>query len=164
MTPSQMIQSRIFGTKEAFSPLLAKWKQENSSIVFTNGCFDLLHRGHIDSLAKAAVFGDKLVVGLNSDSSVKFLKGKNRPLIDEQSRAIMLASLIMVDAVVIFDEDTPYELIKSILPDVLVKGNDYQVEEIAGYDIVLAEGGKVERIDLTEGFSTSGLIDKIKNG
>lgn len=163
MTPTQMIQSRIFGTKEAFTPILAKWKQEGRSIVFTNGCFDLLHRGHIDSLAKAAAFGDKLVVGLNSDTSVKFLKGKNRPLIDQQSRAIMLASLIMVDAVVIFDEETPYDLIKSVLPHVLVKGSEYQVEEIAGYDIVLAEGGKVERIELTQGFSTSALIDKIKN-
>lgn len=132
-------------------------------MVFTNGCFDLLHRGHVDSLSKAAVFGDKLVVGLNSDTSVKFLKGKNRPLIDQQSRAILLAALIMVDAVVIFEEDTPYELIKSILPDVLVKGSEYLLEEIAGYDIVLAEGGRVERVDLTEGFSTSSLIEKIKN-
>lgn len=163
MTATQIIQSRIFSNKEDFSALGAKWKQAGSSIVFTNGCFDLLHRGHIDSLAKAAAYGDKLVVGLNSDTSVKFLKGKNRPLVDQQSRAIMLASLIMVDAVVIFDEETPYELIKSILPDVLVKGSEYQVEEIAGYDIVLAEGGKVERIDLTEGFSTSALIAKIKN-
>lgn len=163
MTPSQVIQSRIFANKEAFYPLMAKWKLAGSSVVFTNGCFDLIHRGHIDSLAKAAAFGDKLVVGLNSDTSVKFLKGKNRPLIDEQSRAVMLASLIMVDAVVVFDEETPYELIKSILPDVLVKGSEYQVEEIVGYDIVLAEGGKVERIDLTEGFSTSSLINKIKN-
>lgn len=163
MTPSQVIQSKIFDSKQTFIPLLAKWRQAGHSVVFTNGCFDLIHRGHIDSLSKAAAFGDKLVVGLNSDTSVKFLKGKNRPLIDQQSRAIMLASLIMVDAVVIFEEDTPYELIKSILPDVLVKGSEYLLEEIAGYDIVLAEGGKVERIDLTQGFSTSALIDKIKN-
>ena len=163
MTPSQLIQSKIFDSKQAFLPLLAKWRQAGHSVVFTNGCFDLVHRGHIDSLSKAAVFGDKLVVGLNSDTSVKFLKGKNRPLIDQQSRAILLASLIMVDAVVIFEQDTPYELIKGILPDVLVKGSEYLLEEIAGYDIVLAEGGKVERIDLTAGFSTSALIDKIKN-
>ncbi|HLN73240.1 MAG TPA: D-glycero-beta-D-manno-heptose 1-phosphate adenylyltransferase [Prolixibacteraceae bacterium] len=163
MTPLQTIQSKIFGSKQTFMPLLAKWRQAGKSIVFTNGCFDLIHRGHIDSLSKAAVFGDKLVVGLNSDTSVKFLKGKNRPLIDQQSRAIMLASLIMVDAVIVFDEETPYELIKSILPDVLVKGSEYMLEEIAGYDIVLAEGGRVERIDLTQGFSTSALIDKIKN-
>lgn len=163
MTPSQLIQSKIFDSKQTFIPLLSKWRQAGHTVVFTNGCFDLMHRGHIDSLVKAAAFGDKLVVGLNSDTSVKFLKGKNRPLIDQQSRAIMLASLIMVDAVVIFEEETPYELIKHILPDVLVKGSEYLLEEIAGYDIVLAEGGKVERIDLTEGFSTSALIDKIKN-
>lgn len=131
-------------------------------MVFTNGCFDLVHRGHIDSLAKAAEFGTRLVVGLNSDTSVKFLKGKNRPLIDQHSRAILLASLMMVDAVVIFDEETPYQLIKSIKPDVLVKGSEYQVEEIAGYDIVLGSGGRVERMELTPGFSTSKLIEKIK--
>ncbi|MGE5395838.1 MAG: D-glycero-beta-D-manno-heptose 1-phosphate adenylyltransferase [Candidatus Saccharibacteria bacterium] len=163
MTPSQLIQSKIFDSKQTFLPLLAKWRQAGHTVVFTNGCFDLLHRGHVDSLSKAAAFGDKLVIGLNSDTSVKFLKGKNRPLIDQQSRAILLGALIMVDAVVIFEEDTPYELIKSILPDVLVKGSEYLLEEIAGYDIVLAEGGRVERIDLTEGFSTSSLIDKIKN-
>jgi rfaE bifunctional protein nucleotidyltransferase chain/domain len=163
MTSSQVIQSKIFAGKQMFIPLLAKWRQAGHTVVFTNGCFDLIHRGHVDSLSKAAGFGDKLVVGLNSDSSIKFLKGKNRPLVDQQSRAILLAALIMVDAVVIFDEETPYELIKSILPDVLVKGSEYLLEEIAGYDIVLAEGGRVERIDLTEGFSTTALIDKIKN-
>jgi rfaE bifunctional protein nucleotidyltransferase chain/domain len=163
MTSSQVIQSKIFTGKQTFIPLLAKWRQAGHTVVFTNGCFDLIHRGHVDSLTKAAGFGDKLVVGLNSDSSVKFLKGKNRPLINQQSRAILLAALIMVDAVVIFDEETPYELIKSILPDVLVKGSEYLLEEIAGYDIVLAEGGRVERIDMTGGFSTTALIDKIKN-
>lgn len=163
MTPLQAIQSKIFENAEDFNPLLARWKQQGDTVVFTNGCFDLVHRGHIDSLAKAAEFGSRLVIGLNSDTSVKFLKGKNRPLIDQQSRAILLASLMMVDAVVIFDQETPYELIKTIQPDVLVKGNEYQVEEIAGYDIVLASGGRVERIELTQGFSTSALIDKIKN-
>lgn len=162
MTPSQAIQYKIFGSAEAFRPLAARWKQEGDTIVFTNGCFDLVHRGHIDSLAKAAEFGTRLVVGLNSDTSVKFLKGKNRPLIDQHSRAILLASLMMVDAVVIFDEESPYDLIKSIRPHVLVKGSDYQVEEIAGHDIVLLDGGRVERIELTHGFSTSTLIEKIK--
>lgn len=162
MTPSQAIQSKIFETTDAFRSLLARWKQEGETVVFTNGCFDLVHRGHIDSLAKAAEFGTRLVVGLNSDTSVKFLKGKNRPLIDQHSRAILLASLMMVDAVVIFDEETPYQLIKSIKPDVLVKGSEYQVEEIAGYDIVLGSGGRVERMELTPGFSTSKLIEKIK--
>ncbi|HET6555883.1 MAG TPA: D-glycero-beta-D-manno-heptose 1-phosphate adenylyltransferase [Prolixibacteraceae bacterium] len=163
MTPSQAIQYKIFGSAEAFRPLLARWKQEGDTVVFTNGCFDLVHRGHIDSLAKAAEFGTRLVVGLNSDTSVKFLKGKNRPLIDQNSRAILLASLMMVDAVVIFDEESPYELIKNIRPHVLVKGSEYQVEEIAGYDIVLSDGGRVERIELTQGFSTTALIEKIKN-
>ena len=132
-------------------------------MVFTNGCFDLVHRGHIDSLAKAAEFGDRLIVGLNSDVSVKLLKGENRPLIDQQSRAILLASLLMVDAVILFDEETPYEMIKSIVPDILVKGAEYKTEEIAGFNIVLASGGKVERIELTEGFSTTDLIQKIKD-
>jgi len=162
MKATQIIQSKIFENPRAFEPLLQQWKRTGDAVVFTNGCFDLVHRGHIDSLAKAAALGDRLIVGLNSDVSVKLLKGENRPLIDQQSRAILLASLLMVDAVVLFDEETPYELIRSIQPDVLVKGTEYEVEEIAGYDIVLAAGGRVERIDLTEGFSTSELIQKIK--
>lgn len=163
MTPSDIIKSKIFTEASAFNELLTRWKQAGESVVFTNGCFDLVHRGHVDSLAKAAELGDRLIVGLNSDTSVKILKGENRPLIDQQSRAILLASLLMVDAVILFDEETPYELIRSIGPDVLVKGNEYQVEEIAGFDIVLASGGRVERIELTEGFSTTDLIQKIKN-
>lgn len=163
MKATEIIQSKIFENAKAFAPELTRWKKAGKQIVFTNGCFDLVHRGHIDSLAKAAGLGDRLIVGLNADVSVKLLKGENRPLIDQQSRAILLASLLMVDAVVIFDEETPYELIRSIQPDVLVKGSEYQVEEIAGNDIVLAAGGKVERIELTEGFSTSDLIQKIKD-
>lgn len=163
MTPSEIIQSKIYTDASSFALVLKEWKLEGNKVVFTNGCFDLVHRGHIDSLAKAAEFGDRLIVGLNSDVSVKLLKGENRPLIDQQSRAVLLASLLMVDAVILFDEETPYELIKDIIPDVLVKGNEYQIEEIAGFDIVLASGGKVERIQLTEGFSTTDLIRKIKN-
>ena len=162
MAFSEIINSKIADSAKEFSPLLTQWKQAGDTIVFTNGCFDLLHRGHIDSLLKAASFGNRLIVGLNSDASVRKLKGENRPLIDQQSRAIVLASLIMVDAVIIFDEETPYELIKAIQPDVLVKGSEYQLEEIAGFDIVLAKGGRVERIDLTEGFSTTSLIEKIR--
>jgi rfaE bifunctional protein nucleotidyltransferase chain/domain len=161
-TSLQIIQSKIFTDFETFKPLLKQWKQSGESVVFTNGCFDLVHRGHIDSLAKTATLGNRLIVGLNSDVSVKLLKGKNRPLIDQQSRAILLAALFMVDAVVLFEEETPYELISKIIPDVLVKGSEYQIEEIAGFDVVLAAGGKVERIELTEGFSTSDLIRKIK--
>lgn len=163
MKPIESIQSKIFENTEIFNPVLAQWKQAGETIVFTNGCFDLVHRGHIDSLAKAAEFGDKLIVGLNSDVSVKLLKGENRPLVDQQSRAVLLASMMMVDAVIMFDEETPYELIKCLVPDILVKGSEYKLEEIAGYDIVLAAGGRVERIELTEGFSTSDIIQKIKN-
>jgi D-glycero-beta-D-manno-heptose 1-phosphate adenylyltransferase len=163
MTPIEIIQSKIFENADTFNPILESWKKSGEKVVFTNGCFDLVHRGHIDSLAKAAALGDRLIVGLNSDVSVKLLKGENRPLIDEQSRAILLASLLMVDAVILFDEETPYELINSIVPDVLVKGSEYQIEEIAGFDVVLAAGGKVERIELTGGFSTTDLIQKIKD-
>ena len=163
MTPTEIIHSKIFESDASFIPVLNQWKLAGEKVVFTNGCFDLLHRGHIDSLAKAAAFGDRLVVGLNSDVSVKLLKGENRPLIDQHSRAMLLASLLMVDAVILFDEETPYDLIRSIVPDVLVKGTEYEVEEIAGFDVVLAHGGRVERIELTEGFSTTDLIQKIKN-
>jgi len=163
MDISKLIQAKIFNDYQDFQPVLDRWRKEGQSVVFTNGCFDLVHRGHIDSLAKAAGFGDRLVVGLNSDVSVKILKGDTRPLIDEQSRALMLASLLMVDAVVLFGDETPYKLIGCILPDVLVKGAEYRLEEIAGFDVVLASGGRVERIVLTEGFSTSDLIQKIKD-
>lgn len=163
MRPAEIIQSKIFENAPDFLPVLKQWRQSGDSVVFTNGCFDLVHRGHIDSLAKAAEFGDRLIVGLNSDASVRLLKGENRPLVDQQSRAVLLASMLMVDAVILFDEETPYNLIKSLLPDVLVKGNEYKLEEIAGYDIVLASGGKVERIELTEGFSTSDIIRKIES-
>lgn len=162
MTVVNTIQSKIFENVNEFMPVLANWKQAGYSVVFTNGCFDLVHRGHIDSLAKAAGLGDKLIVGLNSDVSVRILKGNDRPLIDQHSRAILLASLLMVDAVILFGEETPYELVKSILPDILVKGSEYQIEEISGYDVVLASGGRVERIELTHGFSTSDIIEKIK--
>jgi len=163
MTLSEIIQTKIFTEVQLFVPILNRWKQAGETVVFTNGCFDLVHRGHIDSLAKAADLGNRLIVGLNSDASVKLLKGENRPLVDQQSRAILLASLLIVDAVVLFDEETPSELIRSIVPDVLVKGAEYQLEEIVGFDIVLAAGGRVERIELTEGFSTTDLIQKIKD-
>lgn len=162
MDTSEIIQSKIFENSQNFKPVLDQWRAAGFTVVFTNGCFDLVHRGHIDSLAKAAELGDRLIVGLNSDTSVTLLKGISRPLIDQQSRTILLASLLMVDAVIIFDEETPYELIKAIKPDILAKGSEYELEEIAGYDIVLANGGRVERIELTEGFSTTDIIHKIK--
>ncbi len=134
---------------------------EGKTLVFTNGCFDILHRGHVEYLSKASDMGDVLVVGLNTDASVKRLKGESRPINDEQARALILASLGFVDAVVLFDEDTPYELIKAIRPDVLVKGADYKPEEIVGYDIVTSYGGKVETVPLVEGYSTTSIISNL---
>ncbi|MHA7110718.1 D-glycero-beta-D-manno-heptose 1-phosphate adenylyltransferase [Sunxiuqinia elliptica] len=157
------LKAKIYPSCDAFFNTLKMWKTSNQKLVFTNGCFDLLHRGHIDSLLKSAALGDKLIVGLNTDRSVKQLKGSKRPLMDEQARALMLAALQMVDAVILFDKETPYDLIKFVQPDVLVKGNEYAIEEIAGYDIVLARGGTVETIELTKGYSTSALIQQIKD-
>ena len=137
-------------------------RKNNKKIVFSNGCFDILHRGHVEYLAKAAAFGDVMIIGLNSDASVKRLKGPSRPINDEHARAFVLAGLEFVNAVVLFDEDTPYNLIKTVQPDVLVKGSDYKPENIVGYDIVTAKGGRVETIDLVEGYSTTGIINKMK--
>jgi rfaE bifunctional protein nucleotidyltransferase chain/domain len=161
ITSSETISSKIFESAENIETLLKTWRKAGETVVFTNGCFDLVHRGHINSLVKAAAFGDRLIVGLNTDSSVKRLKGSKRPIIAHESRAFLLASLMMVDAVVLFDEETPYELIRIIQPDVLVKGDDYSVENISGADLVLSTGGRIERIKLTEGFSTSQLIERI---
>ncbi len=140
-----------------------KWKFLGKKIAFTNGVFDILHEGHIASLSQAASFGDILIVGVNSDASVKRLKGTTRPINNEQSRALILASLLMTDAVVLFEEDTPLQLITAILPDVLVKGSDYTIEQIAGAKEVLANGGKVEISPILEGFSTTSIIDKMKH-
>ena len=159
----ESITRKIYPSFESFFDTLKSWKIQNQKLVFTNGCFDLLHRGHIEYLSKSALLGNKLIVGLNTDTSVKKLKGNSRPLVDQESRAIMLAALQMVDAVIFFNDDTPSGLIEKITPNVLVKGNDYKIEEIAGYDIVLAAGGKVETIELTKGFSSTSLIKKIKN-
>lgn len=137
------------------------WHDEGKKVVFTNGCFDILHRGHVEYLAKAADLGDVLVVGLNSDSSVRRLKGEGRPVNDEQSRAAVLSALEAVDVVVIFDEDTPENLIRDVKPDVLVKGSDYRIEDIVGADFVLGRGGKVVTVDFVEGFSTTSIIDRM---
>lgn len=148
-------------SREALEMKLAEWRSAGETIVFTNGCFDILHRGHVEYLAQAADLGDKLIIGLNTDASVKRLKGESRPINDEKSRALLLSALQFVDVVVFFDEDTPYELIKQVQPDILVKGNDYKLEEIVGYDIVTAKGGKVLTIDLVEGFSTTNIIKRL---
>jgi len=145
--------------------MLGVWRFQEKKIVFTNGCFDLLHLGHIDYLAKAKDLGDILVVGVNTDASVTRLnKGKNRPITDQQSRATLLASLFFVDAVVLFDEDTPYELIKTVQPDVLVKGSDYKPEEIVGYDVVTAKEGEIKTLDFLQGYSTTLIEQKILRG
>lgn len=138
----------------------AQWRAKGSTIAFTNGVFDIIHPGHIFSLAAAAREADYLIVGLNADSSVKRLKGDSRPINDQQARATVLSSLLMVDAVVIFEEDTPIELIKSLLPDVLVKGGDYTVETVVGAKEVMANGGKVIINPILEGFSTTAIIEK----
>ena len=138
-----------------------QWKKEGKKIIFTNGVFDLLHRGHIFSLTQAAKEGDVLVIGLNSDDSVRRLKGDSRPINDQDARALLLAALTMVDAVVVFEEDTPLKLITSILPDVLVKGGDYTVDEIAGAKEVIANGGKVVINPILDGFSTTAIIKAI---
>ena len=138
-----------------------QWKKEGKKIVFTNGVFDLLHKGHIFSLTQAAKEGDVLVIGLNSDSSVKRLKGDTRPINDQDARALLLAALTMVDAVVMFEEDTPRNLITSILPGVLVKGGDYTIDEIAGAKEVIANGGKVVINPILDGYSTTGIINAI---
>ncbi len=138
------------------------WKFNNQKIVFTNGCFDILHLGHIDYLEKAAALGKKLIIGVNTDDSVKMLeKGKERPVNDEYARMRVLAALGFVDAVVLFSEPTPLEIITDLKPDVLVKGNDYTISSIVGADIVLQNGGEVKTIELVKGYSTTNIINKI---
>ncbi len=162
MTKLEIIQKKIFyPSNPEFNRLLSYWRFKGEKIVFTNGCFDIMHLGHIDYLAKAADLGNMLVVGLNTDNSVARLKGTSRPIQDQKSRAMVLAALAFVDAVVLFDEDTPYELIQHIQPDVLVKGADYKPENIVGYDIVKAKNGTVETLDFIDGYSTSAIENKI---
>jgi rfaE bifunctional protein nucleotidyltransferase chain/domain len=141
-------------------PVVAAWKAEGQRIVFTNGCFDLLHLGHVDYLEKARHLGDKLVLGLNTDASVSRLK-PGRPLQDEVSRARILASLLFVDAVVLFDEPTPLTLIEAVLPDILVKGDDYPVSGIVGHEVVLQNGGQVLTVPLVAGYSTTRIVERI---
>jgi rfaE bifunctional protein nucleotidyltransferase chain/domain len=139
------------------------WHAEGLKVVFTNGCFDIVHLGHIDYLEKARAFGDKMVLGLNTDSSVSRIKGPLRPVVNEGARARLMAALSFIDAVVLFDEPTPKELIEAVKPDILVKGDDYSVETIVGADFVIGRGGAVKTIPLVKGYSTTSLIEKIKN-
>jgi len=142
---------------------VAQWKLKNNQIVFTNGCFDILHIGHIHTLREAKKLGDKLIVGLNSDASVKRLKGESRPINNELNRAELLNALQMVDAVVLFEEDTPLNLIKTIIPNFLVKGGDWDIHQIVGADFVVENGGKVHSIPFVEGFSTTNILKTITN-
>lgn len=157
----EIIQSKIL-SGNALQKALNTWHFYEKTIVFTNGCFDLLHYGHVEYLSKAKDLGDVLIVGLNTDSSVKKLKGEHRPLQNETSRSTILASLQFVDAVVLFDEDTPYNLISHIRPNILVKGSDYKPEQIVGYDILQTYNGEVKTIDFVLGYSTSAIEKKIK--
>ena len=162
MQQLDILKSHIV-TLEELDRIILRLRLKGQKIVFTNGCFDLLHQGHIDYLSKAADLGNVLIVGVNSDASVRRLgKGSTRPLQDETSRAMIMASLHFVSYVVIFDEDTPFELIDRIKPHVLVKGSDYQIKDVVGHDIVLKNGGEVRLIDYLEGFSTSNIERKIK--
>lgn len=161
MRKADIIETRICNIDQAVHRI-NQWRVTGKTVAFTNGVFDILHRGHIYSLSQTAAEADYLVVGINSDASTKRLKGDSRPINDEQSRALVMASLLMVDMVVIFEEDTPLNLITTLQPDVLVKGGDYTLEQIVGAKEVMAAGGKVVINPIVEGFSTTGIIGKMK--
>jgi D-beta-D-heptose 7-phosphate kinase/D-beta-D-heptose 1-phosphate adenosyltransferase len=146
---------------ERLARRVAEWRAAGETIVFTNGCFDLLHVGHVTLLEECHRFGSKLVLGLNSDASVSRLKGPTRPVVSERERARVMSALAAVDAVVLFEEDTPLELIRAVRPDVLVKGGDYSIETVVGHQDVLAAGGRVEIVPIVEGFSTTSLVKKL---
>jgi len=161
MSFHKLLKDKIVNREQALQSL-KEFRKPGSKIVFTNGCFDILHPGHVDYLGQARDLGDVLVLGLNTDASVKRLnKAPNRPVNTEHARATVLAGLACIDLIVLFDEETPYELIKFLQPNVLVKGNDYKAESIVGYDIVKANGGQVVTIPMLEGYSTTKLIEKI---
>ncbi len=161
---SQAIDRRVVDLVQ-IQRLCNIWRMKGDRIVFTNGCFDILHRGHVEYLHEAAMLGDRLVIGLNTDDSVKRLgKGDGRPYNDEQSRAKVLSALRFVDAVVLFDQDTPLELIQTIGPDLLVKGGDYTEDQIVGAAVVRAQGGEVHSLRLVDGYSTTDLVDRIRHG
>lgn len=162
MRKADIIETKILSLPDALRRI-SQWRVTSKTIAFTNGCFDILHRGHIYSLSAAAKEADYLIVGLNSDNSTRQLKGPGRPVNDQQARAIVLASLLMVDMVVIFDEETPLELIKAIMPDVLVKGGDYTEEQVVGAKEVKANGGRLVINPIVDGFSTTSIIAKLNS-
>ena len=160
MKNPDIVQQKIY-TLPSLLLQVGRWKFLNKKIAFTNGCFDILHEGHIFSLSQAAKEGDVLIVGVNADASTKRLKGPSRPINNEHSRALLIASLVMVDAVIVFEEDTPFELITAIMPDTIVKGGDYTVAQVIGGSEVIANGGRVVINPIVQGFSTTGIIEKI---
>ena len=160
MKNPDIVQQKIYSLP-ALLKETGRWKFMGKKIAFTNGCFDILHEGHIFSLSQAAKEGDVLIVGVNADVSTKRLKGPSRPVNNEHSRALLIASLLMVDAVVIFEEDTPLELITAIMPDTIVKGGDYTIDQVVGGKEVMANGGRVVINPIVQGFSTTGIIEKI---
>ena len=162
MSSLKEIKHKIFDLDSLKNQVIS-WKKNGHKIVFTNGCFDIIHRGHIEVLSKSSDLGDKLIVGLNSDSSIKNLKGERRPIIDENSRAISLAALSFVHAVVLFSEETPINLISTLNPDILAKGGDYEINTIVGHEIVQKNGGEVILVPFVDGFSSTNIINKIKN-
>ena len=162
MKRPDLISNKIF-LREDLLKQVARWRLLSKKIAFTNGCFDILHAGHIASLSNAATEADFLIVGVNTDASTKRLKGEERPVTDENSRALLLANLMIVDAVTLFDEDTPLELITALMPDVIVKGGDYTVDQIVGAKEVIANGGRVIINPILEGFSTTAIISKIRS-
>tara|TARA_B100000427_G_scaffold324351_1_gene329367 strand:+ start:787 stop:1278 length:492 start_codon:yes stop_codon:yes gene_type:complete len=156
------IKNKILPLKSLKSKI-STWQKAGDKIVFTNGCFDVLHRGHIEVLAQTANLGDRLIIGLNSDISIQELKGKDRPIVDEESRAIMLAALSFVDAIIFFSQKTPLNLIRSLKPDILAKGGDYKIGDIVGGEIVRQNEGEVVLVPFIDGFSSTNIINKIKD-
>lgn len=152
---------KIFNSSEDFSALVKTLNDDGKKTVFTNGVFDIIHRGHVEYLQSAKELGDVLIVGLNSDRSVKIIKGEKRPIVQQDNRAFVLSNLLPVDYVIMFDEDTPYNLISKIMPDVLVKGADWQEDKIIGADIVKQNGGEVKTINFVENNSSTGIIERI---
>ena len=156
------LKAKIFNIKN-LSQIITEWRLNGDKIVFTNGCFDLIHLGHLEILARSADLGDKLIVAINSDMSIKKIKGNSRPIIEEDSRAKQLAAIEFIDAVILFNEDTPYNLINILKPNVLTKGGDYKKNDIVGNQLINKEQGEVVIIPLTQGYSTTSILEKIKN-
>ena len=156
------LKTKIFHIED-LSQIIKEWRLNGDKIIFTNGCYDLIHLGHLEILARSADLGDKLIVGINSDMSIKKIKGDSRPIIEEDSRAKQLAAIEFIDAVILFNEDTPYDLISFINPDIITKGGDYKKNDVIGKELMNKKAGEVVIIPLTQGYSTTSILEKIKN-